>query len=177
VNTASLAGLVPAPGITPYAMTKHAVVGLSMSLRAEAQKRGVRVSVVCPGVIDTPILDRPNPPDLPPVGDFTGGREALERLIGKAYPPELLARDVLAGVVRNKPIIVAPHHARRTWMAYRLAPELLNRIMPAAFTRASARGFGQATGGGPAGGVAGVAGVPGVPGDNGKGAAKTPSGA
>jgi NAD(P)-dependent dehydrogenase (short-subunit alcohol dehydrogenase family) len=167
VNTASLAGLVPAPGIAPYAMTKHAVVGLSMSLRAEAQKRGVRVSVVCPGVIDTPILDRPNPPDLPPVGDFTGGREALERLIGKAYPPELLARDVLAGIVRNKPIIVAPHHARRTWMAYRLAPELLNRIMPAAFTRASARGFGQVAGGGPAGG--------GVPDNNGKGAARTPS--
>src|SRR6185312_3626412 len=36
VNTASVAGLIPAPGATAYAMTKHAVVGLSLSLRGEA---------------------------------------------------------------------------------------------------------------------------------------------
>jgi short-subunit dehydrogenase len=143
VNTASLAGLLPAPGITPYSMTKHAVVGLSLSLRAEAAEHGVRVSVVCPGVIDTPILDKPNPQDLPAVGDFSGGREMLERLIGKAYPPELLARDVLAGVIRNRPIIVAPHHARRAWITYRIAPELINRLMPRAFARFSAQGFGR----------------------------------
>jgi NAD(P)-dependent dehydrogenase (short-subunit alcohol dehydrogenase family) len=167
VNTASLAGLVPAPGITPYSMTKHAVVGLSLSLRAEAAKHGVRVSVVCPGVIDTPILDKPNPEDLPPVGDFSGGREMLERLIGKAYPPVLLARDVLAGVARNRPIIVAPHHARRTWIAYRVAPGLVNRLMPAAFTRFSARGFGQGAGLEPGSGG---------PQSNGKAAAEAPSG-
>jgi len=54
VNTASLAGLLPAPGLTPYAMTKHAVVGLSLSLRAEAAAYGVRVTAVCPGFVDTP---------------------------------------------------------------------------------------------------------------------------
>jgi len=57
VNTASLAGLVPSPWLTPYAMTKHAVVGLSLSLRAEAAAHGVRVTAVCPGVVDTPMLD------------------------------------------------------------------------------------------------------------------------
>src|SRR6516225_4102198 len=65
VNTASLAGLVPAPLLTPYAMTKHAVVGLSLSLRAEAAAHGVRVTAVCPGVVDTPILDSVSPDDLP----------------------------------------------------------------------------------------------------------------
>ena len=150
VNTASLAGLLPAPGITPYSMTKHAVVGLSLSLRAEAAKHGVRVSVVCPGVIDTPILDRSNPEDLPQIGDFSGGREMLERFIGKAYPPELLARDILAGLIRNRPIIVAPHHARRAWITYRVAPGLANRLMPRAFTKMSARGFGKGIGKDPA---------------------------
>ena len=38
-------------------MTKHAVVGLSLSLRAEAALLGIRVSVLCPGAIRTPILD------------------------------------------------------------------------------------------------------------------------
>jgi NADP-dependent 3-hydroxy acid dehydrogenase YdfG len=41
VNTASLAGLLPYPTNLPYATTKHAVVGLSLSLRAEAADLGV----------------------------------------------------------------------------------------------------------------------------------------
>lgn len=57
VNTASAAGITPTPGLTGYATTKHAVVGLSTSLRGEAARHGVRVSVVCPGLIDTPIKD------------------------------------------------------------------------------------------------------------------------
>ena len=65
VNTASLAGLLPAPGATAYAMTKHAVVGLSLSLRGEAAAYGVRVTAVCPGVVETPILDKGGPDDLP----------------------------------------------------------------------------------------------------------------
>ena len=56
VNTASMAGLMPAPWSVSYAATKHAVVGLSTSLRIEAAALGVRISVLCPGVIDTPIL-------------------------------------------------------------------------------------------------------------------------
>jgi NAD(P)-dependent dehydrogenase (short-subunit alcohol dehydrogenase family) len=62
---ASLAGLLPSPGLTPYAMTRHAVVGLSLSLRAEAAGYGVGVTAVCPGVVDTPILDKGGPDDLP----------------------------------------------------------------------------------------------------------------
>ncbi len=57
VNTASMAGLMPSPGAVAYSMTKHAVVGLSKSLRAEAALFGIRVSALCPGVIRTPILE------------------------------------------------------------------------------------------------------------------------
>src|SRR5262249_46172547 len=56
VNTASMAGLIPAPLVVGYCATKHAVVGLSTSLRIEAAAAGVRVSVLCPGVIRTPAL-------------------------------------------------------------------------------------------------------------------------
>ncbi|MCA9686418.1 MAG: SDR family oxidoreductase, partial [Myxococcales bacterium] len=56
VNTASMSGLLPAPFTVSYAASKHALVGLSRSLRAEAKQYGVRVSVLCPGVIDTPML-------------------------------------------------------------------------------------------------------------------------
>jgi NAD(P)-dependent dehydrogenase (short-subunit alcohol dehydrogenase family) len=135
VNTASLAGLAPGPGMAPYSMTKHAVVGLSMSLRPEAAAHGVRVSVICPGVIDTPILDKSNPADLPQTANFENAREILEKTIGKAYPPELLARDVLAGVARNRAIIVSPHHARRAWFVYRTAPNLVIGLLERSFKR------------------------------------------
>jgi len=136
VNTASLAGLLPSPGLAPYSMTKHAVVGLSTSLRPEAASHGVRVSVICPGVIDTPLLDKPNPADLPPVASFSaGGRQALERAVGKAYPADLLARDVLAGVARNRAMIVAPHHARRAWVLFRIAPLLVQQGLVKVFSR------------------------------------------
>ena len=55
VNTASMAGLVISAGVG-YTATKYAVVGLSRALRIEAEVRGVRVSVICPGVIRTPIM-------------------------------------------------------------------------------------------------------------------------
>ena len=56
VNTASMAGLFTSPMSGSYTTAKHAVVGLSKTLRVEAKAYGVRVSVVCPGVIRTPIL-------------------------------------------------------------------------------------------------------------------------
>jgi NAD(P)-dependent dehydrogenase (short-subunit alcohol dehydrogenase family) len=59
VNTASTAGLVPAPGMAAYAATKHALVSLSESLYHELGERGARihVSVLCPGIVDTRILE------------------------------------------------------------------------------------------------------------------------
>jgi NAD(P)-dependent dehydrogenase (short-subunit alcohol dehydrogenase family) len=135
VNTASLAGLIPAPLLTPYAATKHAVVGLSTSLRAEAAGHGVRVSVVCPGVIDTPLLDKGNPKDLPPTVELPNGRKLLGQ-IGKPYPPGSLAENVLDGVAANRVFIVAPRHARLPWRLYRLSPDLLVRGLPIGLRRA-----------------------------------------
>jgi len=57
VNIASAAGLIGEPGLAPYSVTKSAVVALSTALRSEAESMGVRVSVVCPGFVDTAIYD------------------------------------------------------------------------------------------------------------------------
>jgi NADP-dependent 3-hydroxy acid dehydrogenase YdfG len=53
VNTASMRGLVPVPLSVSYGATKAAVISISKSLRAEVASAGVRVSVLCPGVIET----------------------------------------------------------------------------------------------------------------------------
>ena len=130
VNTASLAGLTPFPLGVPYAMTKHAVVGLSVSLRVEARAHGVRVSAVCPGVIDTPILDAEGPPDLPRTRLAGRGREFFRHSNrAPAYPPERLAEAVLGGVERNRAIIVAPARARAAWVTNRIAPWLMERML------------------------------------------------
>jgi NAD(P)-dependent dehydrogenase (short-subunit alcohol dehydrogenase family) len=136
VNTASMAGLLPSPMLTPYAMTKHGVVGLSTSLRMEGAAHGVRVSVVCPGVIDTPLLDKGNPPDLPAVTTIPNARGLLTSTIGRAYSAAALAEDVLDGVARNRPIIVAPRHARVFWRLYRISPRLVIESGPRLLRRA-----------------------------------------
>ncbi|MBV9320154.1 MAG: SDR family oxidoreductase, partial [Mycobacterium sp.] len=56
VNTASMAGLVATPGSANYSAAKHAVVAISKALRVEAERHGVKVSVLCPGAVRTPIL-------------------------------------------------------------------------------------------------------------------------
>jgi NAD(P)-dependent dehydrogenase (short-subunit alcohol dehydrogenase family) len=121
VNTASLAGLVPMPMGIPYTATKHAVVGLSLGLRAEAAERGVRISVVCPGFVDTPLLTNVNP-GLPETTMSGDARDDIKQAAPRLYTAEKLARDILHGVQRNRALIVAPASGRAAWRAMRLLP-------------------------------------------------------
>lgn len=118
VNTASLAGLIGTPTMTPYATTKHAVVGLSTSLRTEAERLGVRVSVVCPGFIQTGIFD---------AGTFVRStKEAfLSQIPFKLIDARTAARKILRGVERNRALIVFPFYARFLWWLARINPKLL----------------------------------------------------
>jgi NAD(P)-dependent dehydrogenase (short-subunit alcohol dehydrogenase family) len=123
VNTASMAGLMPGPGNTVYTMTKHGVVGLSLSLRGEAALMGVRVSVICPGVIQTPILEGGGRYgkmliDVPP----EEMRRLFERL--RPMPARIFAHKVLDAVAKNKAIIIYPRWWRVFWWINRLSPRL-----------------------------------------------------
>jgi NAD(P)-dependent dehydrogenase (short-subunit alcohol dehydrogenase family) len=128
VNTASLAGLVPAPLLTPYAMTKHAVVGLSLSLRTEAAAHGVRVTAVCPGVVDTPILDMAGPDDLPAVSLSGHVRELFRQIQPRFYAADRLAQDITRGIDRNAALVIAPASARVAHYLWRYAPAAVSRM-------------------------------------------------
>jgi len=120
VNTASVAGLAPAPNLTAYAATKHAVVGLSRSLRAEAVFHGVDVSVVCPGVIDTAITHNAKVVNL--------DRDKLTDLPIKIMSADKCAKEILRGVAKNKPEIVVTAHGRAIYGIQRLAPKIASRL-------------------------------------------------
>jgi short-subunit dehydrogenase len=94
VNIASAAGKVGTGGGATYCATKHAVVGLSEAVRAEARSRGVQISVVMPTVINTelgsgvgatPILGKPEPAEV-----GTAIADALERPRFEVYVPRAL---------------------------------------------------------------------------------------
>lgn len=123
VNTASMAGLHPVPYSSVYAATKHAVVGLSLSLRVEGAERGVRVSAVCPGIVDTSIFDS---------SADRGGysyRETIDRTPGPRVSPALAAEAILRGVSRNDALIVFPRTARILAAAHRVAPTFVSRAV------------------------------------------------
>lgn len=106
VNTASMAGQCPTPGLAAYGTTKHAVVGLTRSLRVEAAEHGVRASAFCPGVINTRILREGGE-----YGRVRGAAvvlDASEQDIERAMDVDAFATKALDDVARNREIIVLP---------------------------------------------------------------------
>jgi len=89
VNNASVAGLVGFAGTPAYVASKHAVVGLTKNAALDYAKLGIRVNVVCPGIIKTPMIDR-----------FTGKDKKIEKQfidmepVGRLGEPEEVAEAV-----------------------------------------------------------------------------------
>lgn len=128
VNIASAFGLLPGPLYAAYSATKHGVVGLSRSLRAEGRALGIGVTAVCPGFIRTHILDN---------AELVGVDRARAEA---AIPFRFLDADravstILRGVLRNRALVVFPWEIRLLWWLDRLAPAAVDWISAAAARR------------------------------------------
>jgi NAD(P)-dependent dehydrogenase (short-subunit alcohol dehydrogenase family) len=121
VNTASVAGLVGVPGMAPYCASKFGVVGMSEALDAELRPRGVRVSAVCPGLVNTPITS---------TAILRGAaadrrQEAIDLYDRRGASPDDVARTVLAAVDSHRLIHPVPAGQVGTlWVLKRLSPRL-----------------------------------------------------
>ncbi len=94
VNTASVAGVVADPGMSPYVASKHGVVGLTKAAAIEYGRRGIRINAIAPGLVRTPMTERWLADPGFRQSFFAAGPFAPSPL-GRAAEPEEMAGTVL----------------------------------------------------------------------------------
>lgn len=122
VNLASAAGYYAAPDMTAYSASKHAVMGLSESLRAEMSGHGIGVSAICPGIINTNIVA---------TGRMHGSTGAAQEKIAalyrrRNYGPELVADALIGAIENNRAVTPVSPEAWLMYGAKRFTPGLLD---------------------------------------------------
>ena len=137
VNVSSATGLYSLPNLSAYSASKHAVIGLSQSLSMELDQTPIGVTVVCPGVINTPIARNrgavaPNVPQW-----------ALDR-IDRSYTttglhPSVVGARIVRAVQRGPELVLVGRSAFQVFHARRLSPRWLRRV-----SMAGARSLGYA---------------------------------
>jgi len=129
VNIASLAGIAPAPNMTAYAASKHAVAGLSEGLGLELRLAGsaVGVTTVCPGIINTDITKAAHS-----VSPSIGAAQ-LHKL--QAYyeaqgvGPEVVAAAIVDAVRNGRSLVLVGPFARPIYHLRRLSRRLAQWLM------------------------------------------------
>ena len=123
VNIASLAGLMNAPVMGSYNVTKAGVIALSETLRHELSPYDIHTTVVCPGFFRTNLHESMRSPE-------PGMVEMVDKLLSS---DELTAAQIAAMIkqaVHRKQFMLIPHKSgRRAWFVKRFVPVLFNRIM------------------------------------------------
>jgi short-subunit dehydrogenase len=128
VNVASAAGLAPMCQMSAYVASKHAVVGLSETLEMELSGSEVGVSVICPGIINTPIAR----PDAANVGRSIT-QSQMDRLAHfyrtKGAHPRLVGESIVDAVQSGKGVVLVGPAARLIYNLRRMSRSLLMKAM------------------------------------------------
>jgi len=118
LNVASIAGLIHAPHMAPYNVTKAGVVALSETMRVELAASGVGVTALCPSFFATNIINATRG------GDEGYLRFARSQMAKSQTSARDVARSAIEAVEQNKLHVLPMRDARWMWRAKRLAPDL-----------------------------------------------------
>lgn len=124
INLASAAGYYAAPDMSAYSASKHAVLGMTESLRAELAEKGIGVSAICPGVINTGIVASSRMRGA--AGDAQDKLVAFYRK--RNYGPELVAEAILGAVEHNRAVVPVSPEAWVMYGAKRFTPGALDFV-------------------------------------------------
>jgi len=126
VNVASLAGVAPAPNMSAYAASKHAVIGLSEVLALELHDSPVSVLVVCPGVINTNIVNVPGT-TAPRIG--AAQMEKLRRYYQEhGCRPDVVAEGIVRSVLNDDAYLFVGPMARPASFLARVSRRLTRKV-------------------------------------------------
>lgn len=130
VNVASAAGLFSAPMFAPYNVSKAAVVSLSQTLKSELAPFAIGVTVVCPPVVKTSILDN----TLEMAGEIDYDIEHEEKLIRTALEnsritPGDVAEKTMKAVEKNHLYVIPGISLQLSWLNSRYLPEFFYKAM------------------------------------------------
>jgi short-subunit dehydrogenase len=132
LNVCSIVGLVPARKLASYQTSKFGLVGFSLAMRHAYFEQNVGVTALCPGLVDTSMLEEMGPRWL---------NQAIR--IGPLLPissPDEIARHAIASMRKNRSIVIPSLFGKLLWMVYRLAPSLYVWLFSRRF-RLRKRGF------------------------------------
>lgn len=125
LNVASAAGLLAAPGMGPYNVSKAGVVSLSETLHGELAADGIGVSVLCPTFFQTGIVMASRLSGDPALLDMAN--TLMRRASVQA---EQVARLAVDGVARGDLYILTHRDGRWLWRLKRLGPGFFHRLTP-----------------------------------------------
>jgi NAD(P)-dependent dehydrogenase (short-subunit alcohol dehydrogenase family) len=124
INVASILGIYPAPNVTAYVASKFAVRGFSQSLRVELAPHKIGVTAICPGMINTSIVES---------GRMCGPVEDRKHRVVSTFkqrgaPPSKVAEAILHAVRSNPAVRTVGADAKLIAALQRVAPSTLNRL-------------------------------------------------
>jgi NAD(P)-dependent dehydrogenase (short-subunit alcohol dehydrogenase family) len=130
VTTASMAGILTSLGDAPYASTKHAAVGFAEWLAITYADKGVKVSCICPGAVDTAMLRGGAGGDADKASAVIGGGDVL--------PPEEAVERVMAALDEGRFLILTHPEMHEFAVGKAEQPERWIRGMAKLWARAQA---------------------------------------
>ena len=122
VNMSSIFGLVPVRGLAAYQASKYGLVGFTLAMRNDYHRNNFGVSVICPGLVKTPMIEPDGPSKI---------YSKMPRIPAWLFTtPERVAHATVDAIKRDRGLVIVTFAAHVMWYLNRFFPglvDLLNR--------------------------------------------------